>query len=240
MSGVLNEKKMLNNKFKKTENVRGVGTSPVRKIKKIKVGDICILKISALGGGTGHSQKGIGIDEYTYGYSIFIPNSKLGETIKAKIVKINLKNAQYAIGQSLEVIKKSTQSSNLTIQPDQVLTVNIEKLGNGSSKTAGIVNLNDGYKLIIPNAIISNNVEVIVTRVKSKYACARLMTPAHEGTTLSSSNTGVKNTLLEGSKYSLNLPKIGKYYGKYVIVKLENSIVFIKFSYKGQQILLGN
>ena len=35
--------------------------------KKIKVGDICLLKISALG------PKGIGIDEYTYGYSVFVP-----------------------------------------------------------------------------------------------------------------------------------------------------------------------
>ena len=216
--------------------------------KKIKVGDICLLKISALG------PKGIGIDEYTYGYSVFVPKVNLGETVKAKIVKTNFKNEQgglaglsgaYAIGQVLEVIKKVTPNSgdNSTIQPDQILTVNIEKLGSGvvgGSKNAVIINLNNNFKLIIPTVhakigLPANNVEVIVTRVKSKYAFAKIYEKQIQTSTTSSLKTlahanVLTGNLLEGSKYSLNLPKTGKYYGKYVIVKLEGTIVFIKLA----------
>jgi len=261
------ETKAANNKFKKdTSSIDSnksisVGrdatstpsTTKVRKSKKIKVGDICLLKISALG------PKGIGIDEYSYGYSIFVPNGNLGEIVKAKVVKIVQKKSipvgqkeQYAVAQILEVVtvKKTTQLelSDLIVQPDQLLTVNIEKL-IGKGKGAGIVDLKNGYKLIIPNAIISNNVDVKVTRVKAKYAFAKI---AKKKTALSIEKTNnnvvdkkkqqaLNSTekkegqpfnckLLEGSKYSLNLPKIGKYYGKYVIVKLEGSIIFIKLS----------
>ena len=233
----LKEKSMVNNKWPLK---KGISTSSsqvfskkLRKTKKMKVGDICLLKISALG------PKNIGIDEYTYGYSIFVPNVNLGELVKVKIVKIsgssqlNASNGQqqYAVGQVLELVKKesglATQTTNLTIKPDQVLTVNIEKLGKSSSSSsgAGIVNLNENYKLIIPNAKIGNNITVIVTRVKSKYAFAKM----EELTTIASEGK-IYNNLLEGSKYSLNLPKTGKYYGKYVIVKLEGSILFIKLS----------
>jgi ribosomal protein S2 len=257
------------NNFKSSLNVNGQSNTLSRKSKKraFKVGDICLLKISAL------STKNIGIDEYSYGYSIFVPNVNLGETIKAKIVKIALssnpgvKKEQYAVAQVLEVVKKTSQqtmslsdSSNLIVQPDQLLTVNIEKL---VGKGAGIVDLENGYKLIIPNAIISNNVNVIVTRVKAKYAFAKieqkntssslrgsvieklpvgqnssdknLLTSSLEKSFKTLSNDGNKEikknlNILEGSKYSLNLPKIGKYYGNYVILKLEGSIIFIKLA----------
>ena len=272
------KEKSLDNKFKKgtldnkktTRNSNPLAFSKIstgfrKSLKKIKVGDICLLKISALG------PKNIGIDEYTYGYSIFVPNVNLGETVKVKIVKTsnagdsiinntsnNVNNTiqQFAIGKVLEHLNKqsviSTQNLNLTIKPDQVLTVNIEKFGNSNSSysNAGIVNLNDNYKLIIPNAKISNNVNVIVTRVKSKYAFAKMeevaiKTNSYEVNennnvdSLKKNNIGLyktinqKNTLknlLEGSKYSLTLPKTGKYYGKYVIVKLDGSVVFIKLS----------
>ena len=210
----------------------------LRKTKKLKVGDICLLKISALG------PKGIGIDEYTYGYSIFVPNVNLGEQVKVKIVKLSGQSAgtsrplnnkqQFAIGQILDVVTKST--IKVSIKPDESLTVNIEKLGNINQTSslasgAGIVNLNDNYKLIIPNAKVGNNIKVIVTRVKSKYAFARM-----EENSVTTSDSAIrsisskKTNLLEGSKYSLTLPKTGKYYGKYAIVKIQGSIVFIKLA----------
>lgn len=230
----LQETKKINKKYnntmpsasnKKTSGLGGLNQT-LRKPKKIKIGDICLLKISALG------PKGIGIDEYSYPYSIFVPNTNLGETVRAKIVKNNLKEDKYAIAQVLEVIKKSPLQTNLTIQTDEVLTVNIEKL---TPKGAGLIDLKDGYKLIIPNATIGNNIKVVVTRLKSKYGFAKTMQDngqaAREKNTKSVSNTSVlKTKLLEGSKYTLSLPKVGKYYGKYVIVKLHGSVVFIKLN----------
>ena len=250
-------------------------TKTLRKSKKLKVGDTCILKISALG------PKGIGIDEYTYGYSIFVPNVNLGEQVKVKIIKLNdqsisqseifnnnltLGNStdnkrfiqqQYAVAQALEVLSKSTIKVN--VKPDELLTVNIEKLGNTSQTSslasgAGIVNLNDNYKLIIPNAKIGENIKVVVTRVKSKYAFAKMeeksitadidSSKGYNNKTISNSTvlnhltlstslqsgSNKKTNLLEGSKYSLTLPKTGKYYGKYAVVKISGSIVFIKLA----------
>ena len=254
------KEKNLNTKFKKDQSDFKksnalVSTKIVRK-KKIKIGDICVLKISALG------PKGIGIDEYSYGYSIFVPNVNLGDIIKAKIIKTsNLgentssklvnNSQQYAVAKVLENSnKQSTLSKNLTIKPDQILTVNIEKFetSNSNSKgNAGMAILNDNYKVIIPNAKIGKNLNVIITRVKAKYAFGKMEENILESNsvvkktnlTLSKSKnsysyplgqTQKANNLVEGNKYSLILPKVGKYFGKYVIVKLEGSIVFIKLS----------
>lgn len=226
----LEEKKITTKKSKKETNSvlssnkkTTLNTKVLRKSKKIKVGDICLLKISALG------PKGIGIDEYSYPYSIFIPNTNLGETVKAKIVKNSLKEDKYAVAQVLEVIKKPTSQTNLTVQPDEVLTVNIGKL---TSKGAGLVDLKDGYKLIIPNAIIGNSIKVVITRLKSKYAFAKIVKESKDDSVNISTKkaTNLKTNLLEGSKYTLNLPKNGKYFGKYVITKLQGSVLFIKLA----------
>lgn len=235
----------LNTKFKKNQidlktNNTLVSTKTLSK-KKIKIGDICLLKISALG------PKGIGIDEYSYGYSIFVPNVKLGEILKAKIIKISnvgdtsSSTQQYAVAKVLEhSINQSSLLKPASIKPDQILTVNIEKFGNSNSiskANSGIAILDDNYKLIIPNAKIGKNLNVVVTRVKAKYGFAKMEEVNTESFKKINSNlsksineeNNLKN-LLEGSKYSLTLPKTGKYFGKYVIVKLEGSLVFIKLS----------
>jgi ribosomal protein S2/predicted RNA-binding protein with TRAM domain len=242
----------LQNKTRETTEVSGYATKKTLNKSKIKVGDICILKISALG------PQNIGIDEYSYSYSIFVPNAKLGETVKVKIVKTNLKEDKYIIGEVLDTIKKEKVSllDNLSIQPDEILTINIEKL---TSKGTGIIDLKNNYKLIIPNAKIGTNLEVIVTRLKSKYGFAKLVIPSNFQTTekealfpssnklvfvpkkqqtsksLSNTKKTISNSvaaslLLEGSKYSLVLPKKANYYGKYAIVKLQGSVLFIKLA----------
>lgn len=202
----------------KKTGVKGLGKS-----KKTKVGDVCILKISALG------PKAMGIDEYSFPYSIFVPNANLGETVKAKIIKTSFKDDKYAVAQILDVIKKAPAQPNFVTAPGETLKVNIEKL---TEKGAGLVELKDNYKLIIPNASIGKNVNVVVTRLKAKYGFAKL----EDGlvNVINNSATQALNKaqigLLEGSKYTLTLPKSGKYFGKYGIVKLEGSVLFIKLS----------
>lgn len=233
---------MTNNLASSFDKKKAGNTKVLRQLKKIKVGDLCVLKISALG------PKGIGIDEYSYPYSIFVPNTNLGETVKAKILKNNLKEDKYAIAQSLEVLKKATGTQILNVQPDEILTVNVEKL---TAKGAGLVELKNGSKLIIPNATIGNNIKVVVTRIKSKYAFAKTVADETQASqnyskkdaknktsknAISSAQKafldlkGSKLNLIEGSKYTLTLPKKGKYFGKYGIVKLEGSVLFIKLS----------
>ena len=199
----------------KKTGIKGLGKS-----KKTKVGDVCVLKISALG------PKRMGIDEYSYPYSIFVPNANLGETVKAKIIKTNFKDDKYAVAQIVDVIKKAAAQPNLVTAPGETLTVNIEKL---TEKGAGLVELKDNYKLIIPNAKIGKNVNVVVTRLKAKYGFAKLEDGVVNVISKNAVNK-VQTGLLEGSKYTLTLPKAGKYFGKYGIVKLEGSVLFIKLS----------
>jgi small subunit ribosomal protein S2 len=200
----------------KKSAIKGLGKS-----KKTKVGDLCILKISALG------PKGMGIDEYSFPYSIFVPNANLGETVKAKIIKTNFKDDKYAVAQILDVIKKAPAlrtQPNFETAPGEILKVNIEKL---TEKGAGLVELKDSYKLIIPNAKIGKNINVVVTRLKAKYGFAKLENGVLNVISKTAVNK-IQTGLLEGSKYTLTLPKSGKYFGKYGIVKLEGSVLFIK------------
>lgn len=59
---------------------------------------------------------------------------------------------------------------------------------------------------------------------------------------LNSSNqiSNINGKITRGSKYTLTLPKIGKYYGKYLIVKLQESILFVKLSLGGSYAVPGN
>lgn len=59
-------------------------------------GDLCELKVTALG------PNGVGIDEFSCGFSILIPNAKLGETVKVQIKRnFNYQKAKYAVAQIL-------------------------------------------------------------------------------------------------------------------------------------------
>jgi small subunit ribosomal protein S2 len=219
---------------------------PQIKRKNLNVGDVCVLKISALG------PNGIGIDEYSYPFSIFVPNTNLKQIVKAKIVRVNLKGNKYAIAKLLKVKEKigsGVKTKKLTIQklnlePNQILTVNIKKL---TRIGAGLINLKYGYKLIVPQATIGNQMKVLVTRLKSKYGFAKLVTSDTKSTNnvkfegihsdKKETNTSLNSTklqnllktnLLEGNKYTLTLPKKVKKFGTYLFLKLQGSIIFLK------------
>lgn len=215
---VFKNKKTIDNKSSLFKNKKTIDnkSSLSNKKKTIHVGDVAEFTITALG------LRNIGIDEYSLGYSVLIPNTKLGEKVKAKILKINLKDRKYAIAKPLETTKKS-ETNNLTVNPGDFLEVNITKL---STKGAGIIELTNNYNLIVPNANIGNKVNVMVTRVKSNYGFAKMMNESFKET-FSESN---KTTLIQGSKVTLNIPTNAKQYGKYAIVKLEGSVVFVKLA----------
>lgn len=230
----------------------------VRQMKQtnVNVGDICVLKISALG------PNGIGIDEYSYPFSIFVSNTHLKDTVKAKIIRVNLKGNKYAIAKVLKVKAADKKSKlvidRLKIEPNQLLMVNIKKI---TSTGTGLVNLKYGYKLIIPNGIVGTQIQVLVTRVKSKYAFAKIVNGSNEILNVGlptlresssatkkqsinafseASSTNNKNSInqlpnlktssavVEGNKYTVNLPKSAKKYGNYLFLKLQENLIFLK------------
>ena len=222
------------------------------KIKKISVGDICKLKITALG------PKGIGIDEYSFGYSVLVPNVKLGDQVKAKVLKVAASNSvkklpKYAIAKVVSVTKAADNSKTI-VNPGEKLTVKITKI---TSKGGGIAQLNGNYFVVIPNAStkLGETMEVVVTRAKASYAFAQEVNSLNKKsrennkvpTHLISSNfaTGLElrsgampnfsrsfsnaKEITEGTKISCVIPQKAKSYGKYYLVKfVKGTVLFIK------------
>ena len=206
--------------------------------KKMSVGDICELKITALG------PKGIGIDEYSFGYSVLVPNVKLGDQVKAKVFKVAASNSvkklpKYAIAKVVSVTKPADNSKTI-VNPGEKLTVNITKI---TSKGGGIAQLNGKYSVVIPNASskLGETIEVVVTRAKANYAFAQEVNSLNKKsrennkvpTQLISSPMGVRfsnaKEITEGTKISCVIPQQAKSYGKYYIVKfVKGTVLFIK------------
>nr|ALO21254.1 ribosomal protein S2 [Chloromonas radiata] len=176
----------------------------------VEVGDFCELNVTAVG------PNGVGIDEFSYGYSILIPNAKLGETVKAQIIKINLKKAKYAIAkitpsatstklENSNALPVLTKKENLieakqNLNVGDILTVKLNRIVLKTDSTCiGIVNSNLPTKesekkrifkeLIIPLnnlATVGQEITIKVTKLKLKYGFAKILSP--ETLSLSSKN----------------------------------------------------
>nr|AEX32573.1 ribosomal protein S2 [Dunaliella tertiolecta]AOH77171.1 ribosomal protein S2 [Dunaliella salina] len=209
--------------------------------KKLSVGEICDLKITAL------APNNIGIDEFSYPFAIFVPNAKQGN-IKAKIVKkavTAFKDSSYAVAQ---LISTSQDGSNLTksdseaisapVKPGDVLTVNITKK---TQKGAGIVELSPDYKIIVPlgqEEVLPKNAKIAITRVKSNYAFSMLTGRGSEASI--SDKIGIDkdkkdesskrnlNKLMYGCKFTTIIPENVKKYNNYAILKVRNQILFVR------------
>jgi ribosomal protein S2 len=208
-----------------------------RVLKKIRVGTVCEFKITALG------LNNIGIDDRSKKYSVLIPNAKFGQTVKAKIVKINLKQNKYAIAKLIEVLDKSVETvsdGSMPLTAGEIREINIEKI---NEKGTGIIELENNYKLIIPNATPSLTT-VKITRVKSSYAFGQVVNNLKsyglaQKSTQSNRDSGSdislsQNKFIEGSKLTLTIPQNVKKYGKYLIVKLNGGFIFIKLDLKAK------
>jgi len=261
----------------------------------LKLGKIYVFKITALG------AKNIGIDEFSYGNSILVPNTQIGDVVKAKIVKIYNKNYKYAIAQVVRKIKIRcalpcltgkaqhmlvNKQENLTVEnragttsrinlantvgnthkessgPLQSLAgavseekakqknptgtthkvgdfieVKISKIGPKNTGIAYLGKKKNDF-LIIPQALKGQSYKVQITRIKKKYAFAKILTHTHKlsigsnGINLSfkeSQNPStISNEIKEGSKIQLLLPVKLKRFLKYLVLKLNGSILFVK------------
>jgi len=226
--------------------------------KKLSVGDICDLKITAL------APNNIGIDEFSYPFAIFVPNAKQGN-IKAKIVKkavTAFKDSSYAVAQ---LISTSQDASNLTksdseaisapVKPGDVLTVNITKK---TQKGAGIVELSPDYKIIVPlgqEEVLPKNAKITITRVKSNYAFSMLTGRGSEALISDKIENSLRefssidkdkkdeykinevnfvkskrnlNKLMYGCKFTTIIPENVKKYNNYAILKVRDQILFVR------------
>lgn len=139
-----------------------------------------------------------------------------------------------------------------SVKAGDVLTVSIKKKGS-----FGIVELENHYRLIVPLSVSLTsyeNVKVMVTRTKKEYGFASLVLSENssgtkgllsgpeeanqngkdlgrvQGEDVTSLLPSEASKLTLGSKLTLTLPlnPLAKIYGKYVVLKLENTILFVK------------
>jgi ribosomal protein S2 len=202
---------------------------------KLKIGDTTIVTINALG------SKNIGLAEVANGYTVLVPKSKLGETVKVQIEKISIK-PKYAIGKIVELIKET--NTTVPIKVDDVLNITIDKQGpNGS----GLHLWNEKFTIIVqPSSTslsfkVGDKATIRIIRLKEKYAFGYVMDNNVQKQTLKPlSSTSLaselrranefRNVLTNGSYFTINLPKDAKCLANYAVIKMKNSLVFIKLS----------
>ena len=206
---------------------------------KLKLGDVTVINITAV------STKNIGLAEISNGFTILVPNAKLGQTIKVQIEKISTK-PKYMIANIIESIKETETTTPVSI--DEVLNINIEKLG---PQGCGLSPVNDDFTVIVqpsttlPTLKVGDNLNVKISRLKEKYGFAHPVdtTPQnHKPKTLASTNlipelripNEFRNSLMIGSYFNITLPKKTKCLSNYAIVKLKNSLVFVKMQLGAQ------
>jgi small subunit ribosomal protein S2 len=214
-------------------------TTQVKNLKKLKLkpGDTSVVTIKALG------TKNVGLAEISNGYTVIVPKAKLGETVKIQIDKISLK-PKYATAKLLEVVK----STNVTVpvKVDTILDVTIDKQGPQNS---GLALIEKNFTIIVQapsketSIKIGETMKVQITRVKENYAFAKPVEERTNKTRISNTSslssefrmaTDLLASVKVGSSFNITLPLNAKTFTNYVVIKLKNSLVFVKLALGAQ------
>ena len=206
---------------------------------KLKVGDFSVVTIQALG------TKNVGLAEIENGYTVIVPKTKLGQTVKVQIEKISLK-PKYATAKVVEVLTET--KTTVPVKVEDILDIVIDKKGPRSSglclftKDFTVIVEPDSTKLAMK---VGDKMQVKIRRVKEKYAFAKpvdamveqqrnlLLEKSLNKTPLTSElrmASDSVNSLRVGSRFNIKLPLNAKILTNYVVVKLKDSLVFIKMS----------
>nr|YP_009532130.1 ribosomal protein S2 [Volvox africanus]AXZ97317.1 ribosomal protein S2 [Volvox africanus] len=198
--------------------------------KKLIPGNFVVLKITAVG------ANNVGINEFSYGIPVLVPNGTLGDIVRVKILKIlagAMSTKKIAVAKLVKVLKSTRiKEENIKLPiltTGASLEITINKLGPNSTGVADLPNLyNNVNKLIVkkPGIKLGEKFNVIVTRVKKQYAFAVVnsstQTPANIVT--NNSKEEKKQLAFKGTKYTVVLPKKAKRYLKHIVFKVVNPI----------------
>nr|YP_007507314.1 ribosomal protein S2 [Gonium pectorale]BAM86001.1 ribosomal protein S2 [Gonium pectorale] len=209
-------------KTKQLVNKQGIKA----KLAKLVPGNLLPLKITAVG------ANNVGINEFSYGIPVLVPNAKLGDTVQVKILKI-LTTKKVAVAKLVKVLTNTQikqENTNLpTLSSGTCLEVTITKLGPNSTGIADLPNTyNNVNKLIIKKPFINlgEKVTVIVTRVKKEYAFAVVNNSTKKNTEtaikISGKQEGNVISSFKGTKFTVVIPKKAKRYLKHIVFKVAN------------------
>jgi ribosomal protein S2/predicted RNA-binding protein with TRAM domain len=189
-------------------------------VRNLVPGNLITLKITALG------VNNVGINEFSYGIPVLVPNAKLGDTVQVKILKI-LTSQKIAVAKFIKVVTSAQikqENTNLPVlTPGTNLEVTIDQLGPNSTGIAMIKSsYNNVNKLIVKKQSITlgEKLTVTVTRVKKEYAFAVV----NISSATSTQNADVaKQPAFKGTKFTVVLPKKAKRYLKHMVFKVAST-----------------
>nr|QIA46931.1 ribosomal protein S2 [Volvulina compacta] len=209
---------------------------------KLIPGNLITLKITAIG------PNNVGMNEFSFGLPILIPNTKLGDTVQVKVLKV-LTSKKIAIAKLIKVITSTKNSSvpkqiNKKVQslqsltPGTSLTITINKLGPNATAIADLPKLYFNVtKVVVKNPLIKlgETITVKATRIKKGYAFAVIDDQTVLNKTVStniresnSNGSGSQFDILakqigfKGTKFTVILPKKAKRYLKHIVFKVVN------------------
>jgi len=206
------------NQNKRTQNVQSSKDRKLStKTKSIRLGEILDLTITAIG------TKNLGLAELANGYSVFVPKAGLEDRIKARVLKVSNSPSKFVIAELVETIQNGQKQ--VPVQVGEILEFQITSAG---PRGAGIVQLPGGYSIIVPNTRPNQKVKVEISRVKSKYAFAKISEP--ERNERLNSYLSLENPIQVGSRYNVYLPtKANKKSPlNHLMIQLNGQIVFVK------------
>nr|BCA78204.1 ribosomal protein S2 [Astrephomene gubernaculifera] len=190
-----------------------------QKETKLIPGNLVNLKITAVG------ANNVGINEFSFGIPVLVPNAKLGDTVQVKILKI-LTVKKIVLAKLVKVLKgaglsnlNSSDANLPSLISGTCLDITINKLGPNSTGIADLPNTyNNINKIIVKKSFINlgEKVNVIVTRIKKNYAFAVIQSSTQQSKILSAKQFELN------TKFTVVLPKKAKRYLKHIVVKVPN------------------
>jgi small subunit ribosomal protein S2 len=192
-------------------------------------GEIFSLKINALG------PKKMGLVSLNNGLTMLVPNVNLGDFVKVKIEKFllnpNKKKTKYAIGSVVQVLKKANKINTIPemVEVGKVLDLTIKRKG---PKNSGLVPISDKFTILVPNTTVGQTVKVQITKVKSTYAFAKILSEkanlgfAAKLSTMNQSSFKAKSN----QRYNIVIPSNAKTISNFFVLKLNGNLLFVKKS----------
>lgn len=247
------------NKFLNSVKSKNLGQK-----KSLRVGDLCELKITALAPNNIGIDEfsypyAVFVPNAKYGSIIKAKIVKINSfaegCVQAKAAqtkgaerksspKACTKGASaglYAVATLKEEIKQAEELKHVPVKPGDVLNVSIKK--QTADGRAGIVELSNNYCLIVPvlgtpgNYAFTDNVNIIVTRVKAEYGFAHILnessSPSNMKETMTINNKTINGSnssckIVKGCKFTTLVPKHLKQHGNFMIFKIQEQILFVK------------
>lgn len=198
-------------------NVRNKKTTNAR--ASMKVGNVMSVKINAI------IQKNMGLAELTNGTRILIPNAQLGTEVKVKVEKFKqnaLTSEKYAIGKVMEVVNASART--IPVEVGQVMTVNCKTAG---PRNSGVIELEDNYKVFVPNFPMGSSSQIMITRAKANFAFAKVVETRKMAAVASAKSQDFE----KGTTFNIVIPKTAKFVNNFAVLKIKGRVVFVQLGF---------